>query len=76
MTMWSIYIKMSRARLILISAMSIIMFASCTINTNEIKPSAAVAPFTVGRRTTANARVLACSTKATACSTAACGTTA
>lgn len=37
MTMWSIYIKMSRARLILISAMSIIMFASCTINTNEIK---------------------------------------
>lgn len=37
MTMWSIYIKKSRARLILISAMSIIMFASCTINTNEIK---------------------------------------
>lgn len=37
MTMWSIYIKKSRARLILISAMSIVMFASCTINTNEIK---------------------------------------
>ena len=37
MTMWSIYIKKSRARLILISAMSIIIFASCTINTNEIK---------------------------------------